>query len=276
MRPAHARIVPCSPPGSTRTAARRCSGSRRCPIPSRARARCSSGSGRVPQPPRRLGAEGAALGAEAAHPRCRRRGRRRGARRGRRRPRVGDRVVLNPGIEHGDMITVIGEHCDGTHAELIAVDDAQVFPLDDALSFEVAAAFPLVYETAYRMLVTRRRAGRRVGADLGDRRRRRHGGVRDLPRRSAPDDRHVGRTTTSWRGRSNGAPTSASTTRRPTSWRRCARRRERGSTSSSRRSGRRPGRGRSPRSAPRVGSSSAARRAAPTRPRSSTGSGGSS
>ncbi len=67
----------------------------------------------------------------------------------------GQRVVLNPGMEHGDVITVIGEHCDGTHAELIAVADAQVFPLDDSLSFEAAAAFPLVYETAYRMLVTR-------------------------------------------------------------------------------------------------------------------------
>ena len=40
-------------------------------------------------------------------------------------------------------------------SELIAIADAQVFPLDDGLSFEVAAAFPLVYETAYRMLVTR-------------------------------------------------------------------------------------------------------------------------
>ena len=67
----------------------------------------------------------------------------------------GQRVVLNPGMEHGDVVTVVGEHCDGTHAELIAIDDAQVFPLDDSLSFEVAAAFPLVYETAYRMLVTR-------------------------------------------------------------------------------------------------------------------------
>ena len=70
---------------------------------------------------------------------------------------VGERVVLNPGLEHGATITVVGEHCDGTHAELIAIDAAQVFPLDDALSFEVAAAFPLVYETAYRMLVTRAR-----------------------------------------------------------------------------------------------------------------------
>jgi NADPH:quinone reductase-like Zn-dependent oxidoreductase len=68
---------------------------------------------------------------------------------------VGQRIVLNPGLDHGDTITVIGEHRDGTHAELIAVDAEQVFPLDDALSFEVAAAFPLVYETAYRMLVSR-------------------------------------------------------------------------------------------------------------------------
>ena len=68
---------------------------------------------------------------------------------------TGDRVVLNPGLEHGDTITVIGEHRDGTHAELIAIDATQVFALDDALSFEVAAAFPLVYETAHRMLVTR-------------------------------------------------------------------------------------------------------------------------
>jgi NADPH:quinone reductase-like Zn-dependent oxidoreductase len=68
----------------------------------------------------------------------------------------GDRVVINPGLEHGDgHITVIGEHTDGTHAELIAVPAANVHPLPDQLSFEEAAAFPLVYETVYRMLVTR-------------------------------------------------------------------------------------------------------------------------
>jgi zinc-binding alcohol dehydrogenase/oxidoreductase len=70
---------------------------------------------------------------------------------------TGERVVINPGLEHGDRITVIGEHTDGTHAELIAVPEANVFPLDDGIDFETAAAFPLVYETAYRMLVTRAR-----------------------------------------------------------------------------------------------------------------------
>jgi NADPH:quinone reductase-like Zn-dependent oxidoreductase len=67
----------------------------------------------------------------------------------------GRRVVINPGIEHGDRITVIGEHMDGTHAELIAVPESNVYPLPDEISFEDAAAFPLVFETAYRMLVTR-------------------------------------------------------------------------------------------------------------------------
>jgi NADPH:quinone reductase-like Zn-dependent oxidoreductase len=67
----------------------------------------------------------------------------------------GRRVVINPGIEHGDKITVIGEHTDGTHAEKIAVPASQVYEIPDSLSFEEAAAFPLVFETVYRMLVTR-------------------------------------------------------------------------------------------------------------------------
>ena len=70
----------------------------------------------------------------------------------------GDRVVINPGLEHGDgKITVVGEHTDGTHAELIAVPRSQVYPIPDGLDFETAAAFPLVFETAYRMLATKAR-----------------------------------------------------------------------------------------------------------------------
>ena len=68
----------------------------------------------------------------------------------------GQPVVLNPGIEDADgSIHVIGEHGDGTNAELIAVPATNVYPIPAGLSFEEAAAFPLVFETAYRMLVTR-------------------------------------------------------------------------------------------------------------------------
>jgi NADPH2:quinone reductase len=69
----------------------------------------------------------------------------------------GERVVINPGIPHDGRITVIGEHTDGTYCELKAIPAAQVYPLDDSLSFEVGAAFPMVFETAHRMLVTKAR-----------------------------------------------------------------------------------------------------------------------
>ena len=68
----------------------------------------------------------------------------------------GDRVVINPGHDLGNgKISVVGEHSDGTHAELIAVPRSQVYPLPDGIDFEAAAAFPLVFETAFRMLATK-------------------------------------------------------------------------------------------------------------------------
>ena len=70
---------------------------------------------------------------------------------------TGERVVINPGIAHGAAIHVIGEHGDGTNAEYIAVPESNVHPIPGDLSFEEAAAFPLVFETAYGMLVTRAR-----------------------------------------------------------------------------------------------------------------------
>jgi NADPH:quinone reductase-like Zn-dependent oxidoreductase len=69
---------------------------------------------------------------------------------------TGERVVINPGVEAGGgAIHVIGEHGDGTNAQLIAVPESNVYPIPGDLTFEEAAAFPLVFETAYRMLVTR-------------------------------------------------------------------------------------------------------------------------
>jgi NADPH:quinone reductase-like Zn-dependent oxidoreductase len=68
---------------------------------------------------------------------------------------IGDRVVINPGIVHDGRITVIGEHTEGTCCELKAIPAAQLYPLAEPLSFEEGAAFPLVFETAHRMLVTK-------------------------------------------------------------------------------------------------------------------------
>jgi NADPH:quinone reductase-like Zn-dependent oxidoreductase len=68
---------------------------------------------------------------------------------------LGDRVVVNPGIPHNGRITVIGEHTDGTCCELKSIAASQLYRLDDDLSFAEGAAFPLTFETAHRMLVTK-------------------------------------------------------------------------------------------------------------------------
>jgi NADPH:quinone reductase-like Zn-dependent oxidoreductase len=74
---------------------------------------------------------------------------------------AGRRVVINPGVIENGRMHVVGEAMDGTHAELIAIPARNVYAIPDELSFEEAAAFPLVFETAYRMLVTR--AGLQAG-----------------------------------------------------------------------------------------------------------------
>jgi NADPH:quinone reductase-like Zn-dependent oxidoreductase len=73
-----------------------------------------------------------------------------------------ERVVINPGILDGrGKLHIVGEAMDGTNAELIALPRAFVHPIPGDLSFEEAAAFPLAFETAYRMLVSR--AGLQAG-----------------------------------------------------------------------------------------------------------------
>jgi NADPH:quinone reductase-like Zn-dependent oxidoreductase len=71
---------------------------------------------------------------------------------------IGQRVVIDPSIVvAGGGIQVPGESFDGTHAQLVAIPARNVHPLPDHVSFESAAAFPLVFVTAHRMLVTRAR-----------------------------------------------------------------------------------------------------------------------
>ncbi len=85
--------------------------------------------------------------------------------------REGDDVVLNPGIscgtcefclrgEHSLCVTfhLVGEHIAGTFAEYVVVPAVNARPKPAALSWEEAAAFPLTYLTAWRMLVTKARA----------------------------------------------------------------------------------------------------------------------
>jgi NADPH:quinone reductase-like Zn-dependent oxidoreductase len=82
--------------------------------------------------------------------------------------RVGDRVLLNPGVScreceycrAGDhplciRFGILGEHRAGTLADLVVVPAVNVRPLPAAVSWEAAAAFPLATITAWRMLVTR-------------------------------------------------------------------------------------------------------------------------
>jgi NADPH:quinone reductase-like Zn-dependent oxidoreductase len=68
-----------------------------------------------------------------------------------------ERVVINPGIMTNGKMHIVGETMDGTHAELIAIPRDYLHPIPGDLTFEEAAAFPLTFETAFRMLVTRAR-----------------------------------------------------------------------------------------------------------------------
>jgi NADPH:quinone reductase-like Zn-dependent oxidoreductase len=80
----------------------------------------------------------------------------------------GDRVVLNPGIscdaceycragEHSLCTTfrLLGEHLHGTFAEAIRVPAANVEVVPAHVPWAEAAAFPLTFVTAWRMVVTR-------------------------------------------------------------------------------------------------------------------------
>jgi NADPH:quinone reductase-like Zn-dependent oxidoreductase len=83
---------------------------------------------------------------------------------------VGDRVAVNPSLWCGECdfclrgeeslcrsYRIIGEHVRGGAAELLRVPAPNLFRIPDSLPIEVAAAAPLVYQTAWRALTSRGR-----------------------------------------------------------------------------------------------------------------------
>ena len=77
---------------------------------------------------------------------------------------VGDRVLVDPVFISESRVGMIGETVDGGRAELLRVRSDQLLPVPDAVSLDYAAALPLAYGTAHRMIVTRGevRAGLKV------------------------------------------------------------------------------------------------------------------
>ncbi|MBD3868327.1 MAG: zinc-binding dehydrogenase [Acidobacteria bacterium] len=91
--------------------------------------------------------------------------------------RAGDEVVVAPGFSCGHchqcrsgrdalcrQYGIRGESCDGGCAEYVVIPETSLFPKPATLSFEEAAAMPLVFLTAWHMLVERARlkAGEKV------------------------------------------------------------------------------------------------------------------
>jgi NADPH:quinone reductase-like Zn-dependent oxidoreductase len=120
----------------------------------------ASGAQRV-RPPRVIAADGAGVVHSAGDSRW----------------KPGDEVVVYPVVcdwecewcRRGEQVRcpkfgVIGEHTDGTACELFHVDARNVYPKPKALNWDEAAAFPLTFLTAWRMLTTRGRlqAGEKV------------------------------------------------------------------------------------------------------------------
>ncbi len=69
---------------------------------------------------------------------------------------IGDRVLIDPVLRDG-RIGMIGETIDGGRAEQVKVSAEQLVPVPDGVSLEDAAALPLAYGTAHRMMLTRGR-----------------------------------------------------------------------------------------------------------------------
>src|SRR5262245_2516082 len=91
--------------------------------------------------------------------------------------KIGQRVTTNPGSSCGrcefcaagfasqcTSYSIAGEHRDGSYAELLRAPAHSVLPIPDWLAFEQAAAAPLVFVTAWSMMVVKGRL--RPGEDV--------------------------------------------------------------------------------------------------------------
>jgi NADPH:quinone reductase-like Zn-dependent oxidoreductase len=90
--------------------------------------------------------------------------------------RPGDRVALNAGIADAEgperaedptlseRFRVIGEHLPGVHAEYAAVPASALIRVPEGVPWETAASAPLVFGTAWRMLISR--GGVSAGEDV--------------------------------------------------------------------------------------------------------------
>ena len=80
----------------------------------------------------------------------------------------GDRVLIIPNVSCGhcamcvdgwdnfcEQYGIVGETCDGCDAEYIVMPRRNVIPIPKHLSFEEAASVPLVFMTAWQMLITK-------------------------------------------------------------------------------------------------------------------------
>jgi len=89
----------------------------------------------------------------------------------------GDRVIINPSLSCGVCeycmageeslcvdFKILGEHVPGGCAEFVAAPAGNLMRLPDGFSFEEAAAVPLVFQTAWRALITQARL--RPGEDV--------------------------------------------------------------------------------------------------------------
>jgi NADPH:quinone reductase-like Zn-dependent oxidoreductase len=81
--------------------------------------------------------------------------------------KTGDRVLICPGLSCGrceycvagtenlcSAYHVLGTHEDGTYAEYVKIPAVNAIPIPNGVDFRRAAAFPLVFVTAWHMLVT--------------------------------------------------------------------------------------------------------------------------